>query len=391
MLINRIDLKKSVEKILEEQAKYYDPLKKPEDKKRILDIIFGQRTSEDGPGIREYVKNEKKIYSGYNIKTLLKTGKRSEDGSLVGFRSSLIGDLYNACCEVSKLKFSNNTSKKEFYKFFLKAYLNPDSGYYVKTPSKTLSNFEIYSFDFKEFIKQNNNNSITNIETKIVEKDSVKSKGLVEYINESIKITFLNLIFNINKHNNNNKKNLKKVSSKQIFSETKNACFYISVILHEFYTPQKIFNIFMNNKELEKREKTLYKKIKDSLELNIVKNMLFKNKTEVERLKNIIFLKDILKPRIGMCNKSFKEMQDNINEFIEGKSVYDGYYNNKQIFSQFEKKPLIIVSQNKQKIQEELIIQDKYRKLNNAFFKKNKMHVIEEREEIKIEIIKTSE
>lgn len=196
MLINRIDLKKSLQNIFKEQIKYYPQIKKSE--KNIIDIIFEQRTFEEGPGY-----SKKKIHSGYNIQILLKTGKRSEDGSLVGFRSSLIGDLYNVCCEFSKLKIKNNKnkiSKKNFYQNFLKEYLNSESIYY-KNPKKTkfseeLNNFKIYSFDFKKFA--DDNDKIIDTTTKIPsETNNEKEIKLIAHINKNIKITFLNLIFNI--------------------------------------------------------------------------------------------------------------------------------------------------------------------------------------------------
>lgn len=84
-------------------------------------------------------------------------------------------------------------------------------------------------------------------------------------------------------------------------------------------------------------------------------------------------------------------MQNNINEFLKGKSTHENYYNNKQIFDQFNKKPLLITSEAIQEIQEKLIIQDKYRKLNNTFFKKNKVKIIPERQKIEIKISKTDE
>ena len=134
----------------------------------------------------------------------------------------------------------------------------------------------------------------------------------------------------------------------------------------------------------------MYKKIKDSSEIIAVNKILFKNNTidEKTRLKNIISLKNILKG--GTCSKSFKEMQNNINEFLKGKSTHENYYNNKQIFDQFKEKPLLITSEAIQEIQEKLIIQDKYRKLNNTFFKKNKVKIcVRDRQEIEIEILKT--
>lgn len=135
----------------------------------------------------------------------------------------------------------------------------------------------------------------------------------------------------------------------------------------------------------------MYKKIKNSPEIIAVNKILFKNNTIDEKtcLKNIISLKNILKG--GTCNKSFKEMQNNINEFLKGKSTHENYYNNKQIFDQFKEKTLLITSEAIQDIQEKLIIQDKYRKLNNTFFKKNKVKISLERQKIKIEILKTSE
>lgn len=166
--------------------------------------------------------------------------------------------------------------------------------------------------------------------------------------------------------------------------------------MHEFHTPKKIFNI-LNGIVKSDREKILYTKIKDSPEIIAVNKILFKNNKIDEKtcLKNIISLKNMLKG--GTCNKSFKEMQNNINEFLEGKSIYEQYYNNQQIFDQFKEKPLLIVSETndiKQEIEikEKLIIQDKYRKLNNTFFKKNKVkiHVDRESQEIKIEILKTN-
>lgn len=88
-------------------------------------------------------------------------------------------------------------------------------------------------------------------------------------------------------------------------------------------------------------------------------------------------------------------MQNNINEFLKGKSTHENYYNNKQIFGQFNEKPLLITSETNdiiQEIQEKLIIQDKYRKLNNTFFKKNKVKIdVREKQEIKIKILKTDE
>lgn len=408
MLINRVDLQKSVEKIFKEQKKYYPELK--EAQKEIMDIIFEQRTFEEGPG---HTPGEKKIYSGYNIKTLLKNGKRSEDGSLVGFRSSLIGDLHNACCEVSKLNLKKTNSidkinRKQFYQSFLKEYLNPESIYYKNSkpkeknePSKKqLMNFKIYSFNFKKFASDNN--KIIDTSTQIQSENSKKTKTLVDHVNGNIKITFLNLIFNINKHkkdNQNNQEIWEKVSNKQNFSKTKDAYFYISVIFHEFHTPKKIFNILNGDVKKDSREEKLYKKIKDSLENNILKNILFKNKKnsldELSCLRNIILLKRELKG--GMCSKSFKEMQNIINEFIQGKTEL--YYNNEKIFNQFNKaNPLLITNKNKQEIKEQLIIQDKYRKLNITFLKDDKkenkkinINVIEEKQEIQIEIIKNHE
>ena len=410
MLINRVDLQKSVEKIFKEQKKYYPELK--EAQKEIMDIIFEQRTFEEGPG---HTPGEKKIYSGYNIKTLLKNGKRSEDGSLVGFRSSLIGDLYNVCCEVSKLDLKKNNSmdkisKKQFYQSFLKEYLNPESVYYKNNkpkeknePSKKqLMNFKIYSFNFKKFASDNN--KIIDTSAQIQSENSKKTKKLVDHVNGNIKITFLNLIFNINKHkkdNQNNQEIWEKVSNKQNFSKTKDTYFYISVIFHEFHTPKKIFNILNGDVEKDSREEKLYKKIKGSLENNILKNILFKNKKgsldELVCWKNILLLKKILKG--GMCNKSFKEMQNDINEFIQGKNIYENYYNNEKVFSQFNKKtPLLITNKNQHEIKEQLIIQDKYRKLNSTFFKdeekngkKININILKEKQEIQIEIIKKHE
>lgn len=71
-------------------------------------------------------------------------------------------------------------------------------------------------------------------------------------------------------------------------------------------------------------------------------------------------------------------MQSSINKFLEGKSIYEFYYTNQEIFDQFKEKPLLIVSETndiEQEVQEKLIIQDKYRKLNNTFFKKNKLKI----------------
>lgn len=384
MLINRIDLQKGVEKIFKEQIKYYPQLKKA--KTDIIDIIFKQRTFEEGPGY-----SKKKIYSGYNIQTLLKVGKKSEDGSLVGFRSSLIGDLYNVCCEFSKLilKIKDKDQKQKLYQNFLKEYLNFKSPYYKIKTSNKLDDFKIYTFNFKKFAECNKERiDITNKIQSGVEK---KLETLVKHI--QIKITFLNLIFNVqavNEKENANSQNIwQEISLKQEFDKTKNAWFYISVILHEFHTPKKIFNI-LNGIVRSDREKILYKKIKDSSEIIAVNKILFKNNTidEKTRLKNIISLKNILKG--GTCSKSFKEMQNNINEFLKGKSTHENYYNNKQIFDQFKEKPLLITSEAIQEIQEKLIIQDKYRKLNNTFFKKNKVKIcVRDRQEIEIEILKT--
>ena len=387
MLINRIDLKKSLQNIFKEQIKYYPQIKKS--KKNIIDIIFEQRTFEEGPGY-----SKKKIYSGYNIQSLLKTGKRSEDGSLVGFRSSLIGDLYNVCCEFSKLilKIKDKDQKQKLYQNFLKEYLNFKSPYYKIKKSEKLDDFKIYTFNFKKFAECNKES--IDITSKIQNETEKKPKTLVEHIQTNIKITFLNLIFNVQtineKENANNQHLWQEVSLKQKFDKTKNACFYISVILHEFHTPKKIFNI-LNGIVTSDREKILYKKIKDSPEIIAVNKMLFKNNKIDEKtcLKNIISLKNILKG--GTCNKSFKEMQNNINKFLEGKSIYELYYNNQQIFDQFKEKPLLITSEANEEIQEKLIIQDKYRKLNNTFFKKNKVKISLERQKIKIEISKTDE
>ena len=390
MLINRGDLQKSFEKIFKEQIKYYPQLKKV--KTDVIDTIFKQRTFEEGPG------DSKKKYSGYNIQTLLKTGKRSEDGSLVGFRSSLIGDLHNVCCEFSKLilKIKDKDQKQKLYQNFLKEYLNFKSPYYKIKTSKELDDFKIYTFNFKKFAECNKER--IDITSKIQSETEEKLKTLVKHIQTNIKITFLNLIFNIQavneKENANNQHLWQEISLKQEFDKTKNARFYISVILHEFHTPKKIFNI-LNGIVKSEREKILYKKIKDSSEIIAVKKILFKNNTIDEKtcLKNIISLKNILKG--GTCNKSFKEMQNNINEFLKGKSTHENYYNNKQIFGQFNEKPLLITSETNdiiQEIQEKLIIQDKYRKLNNTFFKKNKVKIdVREKQEIKIKILKTDE
>lgn len=186
MLINRRDLKTSLENILKEQIKYYPQLKESE--KSIIDIIFEQRTFEEGPG-----KNN--IYSGYNIKTLLKIGKRSEDGSLVGFRSSLIGDVYNACCEFSKLILKNQDQKQRIYQNFLREYLDFKSPYYKIKTSKELDDFKIYTFNFKKFAECNKER--IDITSKIQSETEEKLKTLVKHIQTNIKITFLNLIFNI--------------------------------------------------------------------------------------------------------------------------------------------------------------------------------------------------
>lgn len=189
MLINRGDLQKSFEKIFKEQIKYYPQLKKV--KTDVIDTIFKQRTFEEGPG------DSKKKYSGYNIQTLLKTGKRSEDGSLVGFRSSLIGDLHNVCCEFSKLilKIKDKDQKQKLYQNFLKEYLNFKSPYYKIKTSKELDDFKIYTFNFKKFAECNKER--IDITSKIQSETEEKLKTLVKHIQTNIKITFLNLIFNI--------------------------------------------------------------------------------------------------------------------------------------------------------------------------------------------------
>ena len=208
MLINRIDLKKSLENIFKEQIKYYPQLEGS--KKNIIDIIFEQRTFEEGPG-SGYSK--KKKYSGYNIQTLLKTGKRSEDGSLVGFRSSLIGDLYNVCCEFSKLilKIKDKDQKQKLYQNFLKEYLNFKSPYYKITPSKKLDSFKVYTFQFKKFAKDNS--ELINITNKIKNANDEKEAKtvLIDHINKNIKITFLNLIFNIQTVNKKENANDQKI------------------------------------------------------------------------------------------------------------------------------------------------------------------------------------
>lgn len=204
MLINRIDLQKGVEKIFKEQIKYYPQLKKA--KTDIMNIIFKQRTFEEGPD-----HSKKKIYSGYNIQTLLKVGKRSEDGSLVGFRSSLIGDLYNVCCEFSKLilKIKDKDQKQKLYQNFLKEYLNFKSPYYKIKTSKELDDFKIYNFNFKKFAECNKER--IDIKSKIQSEAGEKLKTLVKHIQTNIKITFLNLIFNvqaINKKENANSQHI---------------------------------------------------------------------------------------------------------------------------------------------------------------------------------------
>ncbi|AHF57268.1 type II CRISPR RNA-guided endonuclease Cas9 [Spiroplasma eriocheiris] len=104
-LFSRTDYINEVQKLLENQSKYY-PILTEANIKNIIDIIFRQRDFEDGPG----PKNEKlrKLYKEKN-KQFSKNFTQLEGrcsfyrNEKVGFKSSILFDIFHVVSEISKI------------------------------------------------------------------------------------------------------------------------------------------------------------------------------------------------------------------------------------------------------------------------------------------------
>lgn len=169
-LFKRDFVEKNIRLILKRQSvahfyPQYEILKQNDLIEKIVSIICHQRTFEEGPSINVGSKSLKSIhrYYGFGEKQLSLTAKRSEiSGKKVGFRVSTIGDLYNACEEISKLtailyrpRESNNAKNQErhetiksFHQKFLKHYCDPESSFWQVKETKQDEKSDLF-LDFR--------------------------------------------------------------------------------------------------------------------------------------------------------------------------------------------------------------------------------------------------
>lgn len=127
-LFRREFIRESLRKILKKQSEFYQI--NDEKINEMVEIVCHQRSFENGPG-KSSSKNDNR-YFGFNSSSLALISKKSRySNRIVGFRNSLVGDIFNFCCEVSKItaKFKPRDNKKlnEFNTYALKKlFAEPD-------------------------------------------------------------------------------------------------------------------------------------------------------------------------------------------------------------------------------------------------------------------------
>lgn len=251
-------VKKNVELILNRQSKAekYPQYKVLRDKEIISDIvkiICQQRTFEEGPSFnkKSCFLNVNRYY-GFGEEQLNLTSKSSYiSGKKVGFRASRVGDLYNACEELSKLTVSfykaasgETNIIKEFHQQFLKNYCSSKSEFWKKN-SKDKSTNSFLSFS-PEKLKGWVNEKFKQNDWELPDWfkfSSKKSKQKHEYINISPKV--YGFLMNLGKRGyiNDEQLSINRLNDK---TSSNNMIFKFIKVFHLYYTPHKIVNELKN-------------------------------------------------------------------------------------------------------------------------------------------------
>lgn len=324
-------IEKNVRLILKKQsiARFYPQykvLKQNEVIEKIVSIISHQRTFEEGPSINARSKPLRSIhrYYGFGEKQLSLTAKKSEiSGKKVGFRVSTIGDLYNACEEISKLTAilyrprENDNEKnqgrqeniKSFHQEFLKYYCDPESNFWHVEKTKQVDKPDLFltfsTRKVKKWIEQQYEKNNWKLPKWF--KFSKDKEEKYEHVNIRPKI--YGLLMNLKKKGYIDDKEITDNNWYHKISPT-SSIFKFTKIFHLYKTPHKI---------VEHLKKVLL----SFPELQPVIDYLFKNiGVELVEGENKIqddVVRDLSeKLGSGMCRLTFREMISIIIAFQNG-------------------------------------------------------------------------
>lgn len=223
ILFSRKFVKENLNLILDKQSEYYPLLQKC--KSEIIDIVCQQRTFEEGPSYNKKSKNLKKRevnhYRGVDKVNLNLLSRKSRySGKKAGFRCSMVADLYNACCEFSKITgsyFKKNKSLKNLHLNFLKFYINHGQPLDKKS--------------FKTFLEKEKNAQF------ISQKDYIWKSKVKAHTKEAFDLinfqpTFIRLFWKLKSKGYEN-----VFFNKNEFILREDSLFFLSKIIHEFKTP----------------------------------------------------------------------------------------------------------------------------------------------------------
>lgn len=303
-------VKKNIELILNRQSKaekypQYKVLRDKEVISDIIKIICQQRTFEEGPSFNKKSRSlNVNRYYGFGEEQLNLTSKNSDiSGKKVGFRASSVGDLYNACEELSKLTAplykvpsGEKNIVKKFHQQFLSNYCSSKSEFWKKNSKNKFLSFspkKLKDWVNKQF--KQNGWELPNW----FKFSNERSKQNYDYINICPKVYgfLMNLVQK--GYINDEQLSINRLNDK---TSSKNMIFKFIRVFHLYYTPHKILNELKNLTLQHPQLAPIISYLKLDLENESIESARALSK-EISS---------------GMCNLTFKEMTAIILDFWNG-------------------------------------------------------------------------